>query len=628
MSFTRCCRLAPLFLASLNLNLPLNLPAQTPPQPAEAPPPSHATYPQIVRLSLVEGDVRIARGNQDEKLTGNAWEQATAGIPLESGFSLATGPDGRAEIEFEDTSTLYVAPNSALSLADLTTKDGVPQTRLSLLSGTVTTHFYPTIPGERFLLETATHALDIRYGDTSYLRITSFLDAMQFTPMDNHKIAINHTDLQTIPGHTYSLIGLSTARKSTPSTTEQLAWDNWVSERVKTRDATMQSVMHEANLTSPIPGLADLADKGTFTPCAPYGTCWVPTNGWTQQSPDTTPAAKPSPQQSSDSTPIKPSPEAQRYIVSVAQLRQSGSQTPPTHGVAPALLSYDDFDDFPCDPWRLWYNRTLFAYPDNLYPYDWAVCHAGFWIYRQNRYMWVAGTHNHHHCPVHWVKYQGKLGYVPMHPRDRHGLPPVNLRHGLYQRTDKPAHPVERVALDGKSSPKVLDSTPKEFRTPAPTQLARADAPQVAVHMMHEGPRTGANGVASPRAVSSSLTFDQHSNRFMLATRVTDGGHTHTFTEPMSDRGGHINPGTGGGFRGGAAGGAGFSHAGGYSGGGGGGHYSGGGGSSGGGHSGGGGFSGGGGGGSHSGGGGSSGGGASSGGGGASAGGGSGGGHH
>ena len=624
MSFTRCCRLAPLFLASLSLNLP----GQTPPQPAEAPPASHATYPQIVRLSLVEGDVRIARGKQDEKLTGNAWEQSAANIPLESGFSLATGPDGRAEIEFEDDSTLYLAPNSALTLADLTTKDGVPQTTLSLLSGTVTTHLYPTIPGERYLLQTPTHSLDVHFGETSYLRITGFLDAMQFTPLGDQQITANHVDLHAVPGHAYSIVGGRILPTTTSSTPSQLAWDNWVTDRVNARNAATQSVMHEANLSSPIPGLADLAGQGTFTPCAPYGTCWVPTNGWTQQNPDTTPAATPSPQQSSDtSTPIKPLPEAQqRYTVSVAQLRQSGSQTPSGPGVAPAVLSYDDFDDFPCDPWRLWYRRTLFAYPNNLYPYDWAVCHAGFWINRNHRYMWVAGTHKHHLCPVHWVKYQGKLGYVPMHPRDQRGLPPVNLRHGLYQLTDKPTHPVERVALDNKSSPKLLDSTPKEFRSPAPTQLARADAPQVAVHTMHESPRTGTNGAPSPRAVSS-LTFDQHSNRFMLATRVTDGGHTHTFTEPMSDRGGHITPATGNGFRSSNAGGGGYNHAGGYSGGG--GHSSGGGGSAGGGHSGGGGFSGGGGGGGgHSGGGGSSGGGGASSGGGASAGGGGGGGGH
>ena len=90
--------------------------------------------------------------------------------------------------------------------------------------------------------------------------------------------------------------------------------------------------------------------------------------------------------------------------------------------------------------------------------------------------MWVAGTHKHHHCPVHWVKYQGKLGYVPMHPRDQRGLPPVNLRHGLYRLTDKPTHPVERVAFDSKSPPKLLDSTPKEFRSPHPP-CSRAPTP-------------------------------------------------------------------------------------------------------------------------------------------------------
>ncbi len=622
MSFTRCCRLASLLIAS---SFGLNLPAQTAP-PSEAPPPSHATYPQIVRLSLVEGDVRIARGKQDEKLTGNAWEQATANIPLESGFSLATGHDGRAEIEFEDTSTLYLAPNSALTLANLTTKDGVPHSALSLLSGSVTLHVKPNVPGDSYRIQTPTEAIALNYGDENFSRLTSYLDGLQITPMDDTHFVLNHVRIPAPAGITYDVIGYSVIKADKQPSPDLLAFDAWVKQRVATRDAAMKLAMQQADLKTPLPGLADLAGEGTFTSCAPYGTCWVPTNGWTQQSPGAPPLVTPSPQQSSDtSTPIKPLPEAQRYTVSVAQVAQSGSQTASRHGVAPALLSYDDFDNFPCDPWRLWYNRTLFAYPGNLYPYDWAVCHAGFWINRNHRYMWVAGTHKHHYCPVHWVKYQGKLGYVPMHPRDQRGLPPVNLRHGLYRLTDKPTHPVERVAFDSKSPPKLLDSTPKEFRSPAPTLLARADSPQIAVHMMHESPRTGMTG-ASTRAVSSSLTFDQHSNRFMLATHVTDGGHTHTFTEPMSDRGGHIAPSTGSGFRGGESGGGGYSHAGGYSGGE--GHYSGGGGSAGG-HSGGGGVSGGGGGG-HSGGGsgGSSSGGSASSGGGASAGGGGGGGHH
>ena len=64
-------------------------------------PPLSTTYPQIVRLSLVEGDVRVSRGEGGEKATGSVWEKAALDVPLESGFSLVTGT-GRAEIELED----------------------------------------------------------------------------------------------------------------------------------------------------------------------------------------------------------------------------------------------------------------------------------------------------------------------------------------------------------------------------------------------------------------------------------------------------------------------------------------------------------------------------------------------
>ena len=71
------------------------------------------TYPQIVRLSYVEGDVRVARGKEAEKQLENVpgeatgWEQAVANLPLQTGYSLVTGT-GRAEIEFEDASVVYL----------------------------------------------------------------------------------------------------------------------------------------------------------------------------------------------------------------------------------------------------------------------------------------------------------------------------------------------------------------------------------------------------------------------------------------------------------------------------------------------------------------------------------------
>jgi hypothetical protein len=114
-----------------------------------------ATNPQIVRIRSVEGDVRISRGKVAEHNTGDDWEQAVADLPLETGYNLTTG-DGRAEIEFEDNSTLYLDANSALVFDDLHTTDGVPHTEMSLLTGTATLHLQPAFAGEMFVLKTPT----------------------------------------------------------------------------------------------------------------------------------------------------------------------------------------------------------------------------------------------------------------------------------------------------------------------------------------------------------------------------------------------------------------------------------------------------------------------------------------
>ena len=103
------------------------------------------------------------------------------------------------------------------------------------------------------------------------------------------------------------------------------------------------------------------------------------------------------------------------------------------------------------------------------YGYDWAVCHAGSWIYWHHRYAWVAGRHRHHHSPVRWVKVRGKLGYVPIHPRDVPKREPENLRHGIFMQ-ERRAEEREggwsgwRTIRD--EHVKVLDDTPREFRGP------------------------------------------------------------------------------------------------------------------------------------------------------------------
>src|SRR5947209_15100907 len=76
-----------------------------------------ASQARIVRLSDVQGSVQI------DKNTGLGFEKAFLNLPITQGTQLKTGDNGRAEIEFEDGSTLRLAPNSTVQFNTLGPND-------------------------------------------------------------------------------------------------------------------------------------------------------------------------------------------------------------------------------------------------------------------------------------------------------------------------------------------------------------------------------------------------------------------------------------------------------------------------------------------------------------------------
>ena len=109
--------------------------AQTPNPSSNAVAPGPEAVTQnvrVVRLSDVEGTVQIVRNNQTE------FSHAVMNMPLTQGTEIETGPDGRAEIEFEDGSVARITPNSTLSLANLSTSSaGTLETTLEQPKGLV-----------------------------------------------------------------------------------------------------------------------------------------------------------------------------------------------------------------------------------------------------------------------------------------------------------------------------------------------------------------------------------------------------------------------------------------------------------------------------------------------------------
>ncbi len=202
--------------------------------------------------------------------------------------------------------------------------------------------------------------------------------------------------------------------------------------------------------------------------------------------------------------------------------------------------------------------------------YDWAVCHAGSWIYRQHRYVWVAGTKKHHHCPVRWVRTGHSIAYVPIHPRDVLGKPPINRAHGVFALSGKHGDHVEPISLDSSSEVKVLNTVPKEFRNAYFTPLSRAAEPMLDAHRMGDKLSGIKEGVSEPGV---RISFDHKSQSFMLAKQDL-GGRSTAGLEAFNGRIGNIQGhaagfnGSGRSFGGGASGGSGRSSGGVSSGGG------------------------------------------------------------
>jgi hypothetical protein len=530
--------------------------SQTRARAAQAEQTSPATYPQIVRISYVEGDVRIARGARNKPSKDTVWEKAVADLPLETGYSLVTGA-GRAEIELEDASTFYLAENSVLTINDLHTTGGIPYTEVALLSGTVSLHVVPYVSGEIFLLKTPVKGLTVTYGDKSNFQVSSYLDGTVVTAPEGGAIRLSGSATTTILTHavTYRADGQVVPAADAGDVAASADWDKWVDQRVAQRSAAIANVMKASGLTVPIPGMAEMDGKGKFFDCAPYGTCWDPIDAADQQQSKDKLAAL-------DTSSAATSPSGQAISTdSTASVRRTTYE----RSMDESDISYS----FPCSPFggqvilgrhgmeRYTVEEDLKTHKkkiikdetipgnweeenENQYPheigYQWGVCNAGSWIYRNNHYVWVAGHRRHHHT-IHWVKNGHSVGFVPIHPKDIKGKPPINARHDVFKVSkEKGRLSVVRIKFETSHPIEALNLPPKEFRNESLRPLTRASEPPMQTRMIADA---GAGSKANPvKAVAIPLNFDRKSNSFMMASQSVQGGKSVTVMRPV---GGNTN---------------------------------------------------------------------------------------
>jgi hypothetical protein len=140
---------------------------------------SDDTTAREVRVSWVQGDVRLSRGDGKHTDLNKPWEQLQGGELLDQGFAVATAM-GRAEIAFEDGSTVHLAENSLLLFRELSATGDRVVTRMTLPSGTAT-FALQAAPSESFFIETPTDQIKLSASEGLFARMDAYLDATAIT---------------------------------------------------------------------------------------------------------------------------------------------------------------------------------------------------------------------------------------------------------------------------------------------------------------------------------------------------------------------------------------------------------------------------------------------------------------
>jgi hypothetical protein len=420
---------------------------------------SHA---RIIRLSLVQGDVRFTRDVHGDPLTSDKanWEGATLNLPIRQGYVLATD-HGRAEVEFENGAMAFLAENTVLEFYDLSLEDGAKTTRLVLRQGTASFYVNPgsgdyfSVTGGDFTVEA-----DGRAG----FRLDNFDDG-SVVDVTKGRVSVLRKNKTTalVKGQSLSMRAGDNNSTEVARLPENDDFDRWVAGRedaVATATNAAQQYVSSPYYTS---GIADLYTYGSWYPISGYGNCWRP------------------------------------------------------YGVGLGWSPFAGGGWF-MDPV---YGSTFIG----AQPWGWLPYHYGGWVFDPFfGWLWSPGfgfgfSGIAPFRPVTGVFIRSKtglLGLVPVHPLDVRGKEPINLAKGVFPVA---GGAVSQQAMAGATAAgeswKVMKAAPRESLTN--TAVAASAAPA-------RVSRTIVGGGSNARVVTldrnSSIAYDAREHRFVNGAAV------------------------------------------------------------------------------------------------------------
>lgn len=229
--------------------------------------PQSLSYARIVRLSYVQGDVQIVRTDKSSK-----WEPAVMNMPVEQGFAVGTN-EGRAEVEFEHGSMLWLAPNSVVQFTELALSDGGRITRVTVSEGVAT---FEASLASADTFEVATPNFSVTPAKDAEFTIGLREKTAAVSVLSGKVLVGDHGSTQQVAkGSMFVDEDAKAPKTATLRSPKANDWDKWVDARLMAERHGATTAMAGTNAPFTY-GMADMADYGAWNYFPGFGYGWQP----------------------------------------------------------------------------------------------------------------------------------------------------------------------------------------------------------------------------------------------------------------------------------------------------------------------------------------------------------------
>lgn len=219
---------------------------------------------RIVRLSDVHGMVQI------DKNSGLGFENAFANLPITQGTQLRARQNGRAEIEFEDGSTVRITPSTTVEFSTLGLNDaGKRISRLSLVEGRMYVNWLGKA-GDELTVNFSQERVELR--QAAHFRVERSFSSAEIASFKNELEVVS--PLNTVKVGKRKMVTFDLGENDKPALAknfEPSPYDDWDNQSIEYHD------QYSKNNSTPYGyGYSDLSYYGSYSNLPGYGMLWQP----------------------------------------------------------------------------------------------------------------------------------------------------------------------------------------------------------------------------------------------------------------------------------------------------------------------------------------------------------------